>query len=145
MTKELPLYTCHKKVRALEIRTIGNYSYEPSPEARLVREVVFADPDYPPLKLDESLFARYVPMPGDYYVVYEDGYASFSPRTVFLEGYTPEGQIIQREQTEVDRLRAILRQCVRGPDFADLGNGEGLFLHLPHKGGIAELKQEHKS
>jgi hypothetical protein len=86
--KQLPLYTCHKQVRALEIRTIGAYSYEPSPEARLVREVVFADPAYPPLKLDESLFARYVPMPGDYYVVYEDGYQSFSPRKAFLEGYS---------------------------------------------------------
>jgi hypothetical protein len=177
--KQLPLYTCHKQVRALEIRTIGAYSYEPSPEARLVREVVFADPDYPPLKLDESLFARYVPMPGDYYVVYEDGYQSFSPRKAFLEGYSlaSDGNVlmerlndvamagpgvapswlqgmdwsqqlarvareahvtINSQKAEIERLRAILRQCVRGTDFVDLGSGESLLLHLPHKSGIAD-------
>lgn len=92
MTKELPLYISHKKVRALEIRAIGNYAYEPLPEARmdarLIRQVVFADPAFPSIMVNEDLFKRYTPMPGDYYVVYEDGYCSFSPRKAFLEGYT---------------------------------------------------------
>jgi hypothetical protein len=97
MTKELPLYACHKKVRALEIRSIGNYrpraTTPPGAPGSLEREVVFADADYPPIWVDGVLFARYIPTPGDYYVVYEgDGYASFSPRKAFLDGYTREGQ-----------------------------------------------------
>lgn len=34
-----------------------------------------------------NMFARYMPVIGDYYVVYEDGYASISPRQAFEEGY----------------------------------------------------------
>lgn len=34
-----------------------------------------------------NMFARYMPVPGDYYVVYDDGYASISPRQAFEEGY----------------------------------------------------------
>jgi hypothetical protein len=34
-----------------------------------------------------EMTARYVPQIGDYYVVYSDGYASFSPAKAFEEGY----------------------------------------------------------
>lgn len=89
MTKELPLYTCHKKVRALEIRSIGNYGVDA--KGALWREISFADASFGPISLPEKLFGRSVPMPGDFYVVYEDGYQSFSPRKAFLEGYTRDG------------------------------------------------------
>jgi hypothetical protein len=88
MTKELPVYISHKKVRALEIRSIGHYSQKPDPGAELMREIVFADPAYGSMDVPAALFSRYTPMPGDYYVVYDDGYASFSPRKAFLEGYS---------------------------------------------------------
>jgi hypothetical protein len=42
------------------------------------------------MTLAAEIFARYVPVPGDFYVVYADGYQSFSPRKAFLEGYTRE-------------------------------------------------------
>jgi hypothetical protein len=86
MTKELPVYISHKKVRALEIRSIGHYRTR---DDKLEREVVFADPAHEPIFAPDTMFARYVPLPGDYYVVYDDGYASFSPRKAFLEGYSP--------------------------------------------------------
>lgn len=35
----------------------------------------------------EKMFARYMPVPGDYYVVYDDGYASISPKKAFEDGY----------------------------------------------------------
>lgn len=49
-----------------------------------------------------------------------------------------EGEKINMEdveslKAEIERLRAILRSCVRGPDPVDLGDGEVLALHLPHK------------
>jgi hypothetical protein len=37
----------------------------------------------------DKMFSRYRPIEGDYYVVYDDGYASISPRAAFLEGYHP--------------------------------------------------------
>lgn len=91
VTKQLPLYVCHKKVRALEIRSIGHYSTDQNEKLR--RQVTFADPAFLPIDVPGEMFARYTPMPGDYYVVYEDGYASFSPRKAFLEGYSPESEM----------------------------------------------------
>ena len=35
----------------------------------------------------ENMTARYTPVVGDFWVVYEDGYQSISPRTAFLDGY----------------------------------------------------------
>jgi len=141
MTKydPLPTYISHKRVRALEIASIG--AYDPMNDRRLVS---FSDARFSPVKMEERMFSRYKPGPGDFYVVYEDGYQSFSPRKAFLEGYTPEGDIIRHEQSEVERLRTILRQCVRGPDLVELGNGERLWLHLPYKDGVATFKQEPK-
>ncbi len=38
---------------------------------------------------EPKMFARYTPVVGDYYVVYDDGYASISPAKAFEEGYSP--------------------------------------------------------
>ena len=74
--RELPRYKSHKEVWALKISGIdGN-------------RLTFDDPDYSPITVAPKMFVRYTPVPGDYYVVYEDGYASFSPRQAFEEGYT---------------------------------------------------------
>ncbi len=77
---EMPRYQSHKKVWALEIRAIN--------ETTGHHRLEFIDEGYAPVKLEKSLFSRYVPVPGDFYVVYDDGYKSFSPRKAFLEGYT---------------------------------------------------------
>jgi len=79
----MPRYQCHKQVWALEIRYINR---ETPGKVRLT----FIDKDYEPLTFDESdpLFARYNPIQRDFYVVYDDGYASISPRDAFLAGYT---------------------------------------------------------
>jgi len=36
-----------------------------------------------------GMTARFAPAPGDYWVVYEGGYESLSPRLPFLQGYRP--------------------------------------------------------
>ena len=35
----------------------------------------------------ENMTARYTPVVGDFWVIYEDGYQSISPRAAFLGGY----------------------------------------------------------
>ena len=37
----------------------------------------------------DAMTARYMPKPGDFWVVYEDGYQALSPRAAFLSGYVP--------------------------------------------------------
>lgn len=83
----LKRYTSHKTVEAAQIIAIGNYAEKDGAVVRPVTVeggITFACP--------QDMFARYVPVPGDFYVVYRDGYKSFSPRQAFLDGYTLEGE-----------------------------------------------------
>ncbi len=80
--KEIPLYQSHKKVRALEIYSLVCNISEGT------AKLVFVDKTYEPINISLAMITRYVPVSGDFYVVYEDSYESFSPRKVFLEGYT---------------------------------------------------------
>jgi hypothetical protein len=41
------------------------------------------------LEYQPGMTARYTPVVGDFWVVYEGGYASISPRETFLAGYKP--------------------------------------------------------
>ena len=81
---EMPWYVSHKKVRALEIDEVVRSGIGVSGEGRLW----FRDIGYGPTDVPSEMFSRYTPVPGDFYVVYADGYKSFSPRKAFLEGYT---------------------------------------------------------
>lgn len=77
---EMPRYVSHKKVWALEIETVSvGAPYRMKP----------ADKGYAEITLPAEMWARYQPVSGDFYVVYADGYKSFSPRKAFLEGYKP--------------------------------------------------------
>lgn len=83
MSKQLPLYHCHKQVHALKIlaitrsdRSTGKFTLQ------------FTEAGYDAIEIDGEMTARYMPKTGDYYVIYADGYASFSPAKVFEQGYT---------------------------------------------------------
>jgi hypothetical protein len=39
--------------------------------------------------IDAPMTARYMPLPGDYYVIQEDGYAYVNPKAVFERKYSP--------------------------------------------------------
>jgi hypothetical protein len=47
-----------------------------------------AEGGYAPFEVDASYMLKHDPRPGGYYVVYEDGYKSFSPADAFEKGYT---------------------------------------------------------
>lgn len=83
---ELPKYKCHKEVWALKIARIDHYLAGDTVPDRLM--LVPEDKHYLPFALTDEFVRRHNPQPGGYYVVYEDGYCSYSPAEVFEAGYT---------------------------------------------------------
>jgi len=84
----LPRYQCHKIVRAAKITRIAEEQVMPS-------WLLFFD-DLPPLSPGAILqanvslawFQKHEPKVGGYYVLYDDGYESFSPAEAFEAGYS---------------------------------------------------------
>jgi len=77
---EMPKYKCHKEVWALKIAhlQVGNGVVLITPK----------DDGYAPFEVDISYQEKHKPEVGGYYVLYKDGYKSFSPAEAFEEGYT---------------------------------------------------------
>lgn len=79
---EMPRYQCHKKVWALKIKALDvNTEWN---GARITPE----ESGYASFHVDSDYLQRHKPQVGGYYVVYDDGYKSFSPAKAFEEGYT---------------------------------------------------------
>lgn len=77
---ELPRYKSHKIVRAAKITAIrGNGTDGPDLVLGEINGIVSLLPDW---------HAKHKPHVGGYYVIYEDGYTSFSPADAFENGYT---------------------------------------------------------
>jgi hypothetical protein len=77
----LPLYQCHKRVRAVkirEVRGITSHKWLIVPEGPCLDSI--------PVTL--VFVAMHSPQPGGYFVVYDDGYQSYSPAAAFEAGYT---------------------------------------------------------
>jgi hypothetical protein len=82
--RELPRYKCHKEVWAVKIKSIrqllaGGAVITPE-------EAGYAD-----IAVSHDFVLKHLPQAGGYYVVYEDGYKSFSPAEAFEGGYTRVG------------------------------------------------------
>lgn len=75
----LPEWQCHKRVRAAQIVAIKDFE-NGSQELEFGSGVKAL--------VDATWVKRHNACVGGYYVVYEDGYASFSPRAAFEGGYT---------------------------------------------------------
>lgn len=78
----MPRYRCHKEVFALRI----GEDITVNPDGSVTFSL--CDPRFAPITVDKSVVARTVPTTGMYYVVYADGYKSFSPAKAFEDGYT---------------------------------------------------------
>lgn len=72
----MPRYKCHKVVQAMKLRDVA--------KCLLVPE----DPEHGTVQVTREYMDKHRPHAGGYYVVYEDGYESFSPADVFEAGYT---------------------------------------------------------
>jgi hypothetical protein len=84
----MPRYISHKRVWALEIDTVAPHVSGPGGDFPAM--LTFRDNGFAAISVPDEMFSRYKPVPGDFYVVYADGYKSFSPRKAFLEGYRRE-------------------------------------------------------
>lgn len=87
---QLPKWQSHKTVGALQIASVSGPAPEPSDtaEPKITYSIAFVDAGFETIKVEPGLFARYMAKPGDYYVVYSDGYTSISPKQAFEDGYT---------------------------------------------------------
>jgi hypothetical protein len=95
---QFPQYQCHKKVRALKIKDV-------KPDETIFHaDITFEGEQYAPLRVTREWYLKNLPRAGGYYVVYEDGYSSYSPAKAFEEGYK-----------QIDNAEAVeLRQVVPG-------------------------------
>jgi len=98
--KDLPTYQCQKKVQAAKIVNMsGKMHYEMGYRLRLMLPGPAIDPfhgqDPVPdsvvcldITVSENYIHKHNPQIGGYYVLYEDGYESFSPADAFESGYS---------------------------------------------------------
>jgi len=87
----MPKYKCHKEVWALKIDSIHLDSDVAKQENRETDGGAFIYPEdkrYAPFKVDHNYVRKHKPEAGGYYVVYKDGYKSYSPADAFEDGYT---------------------------------------------------------
>lgn len=95
--KQMPFYRCHKDVQALKIREVIKHAH-PDPhadDAAFEASPAFqgahlfpVEEGFSPIPVDADWYRKHNPVAGGYYVVYKDGYASFSPAGAFEDGYT---------------------------------------------------------
>lgn len=86
--RPLPKYRCHKEVSALKIAHIEGRRLKENEENDGFMLIVPAELGYGSFWVDHEYVRRHKPHVGGYYVVYKDGYKSFSPAEAFEEGYT---------------------------------------------------------
>lgn len=84
VTREMPRYECHKRVYALKINQIRRV---PSGNATVTHSIVPADDGFAPFEVSLEYVNKHNPQAGGYYVVYDDGYTSYSPAKAFEDGY----------------------------------------------------------
>lgn len=91
--REMPLYQCHKKVWALKIKAIDKKP-NPDPTGQTGASSYGAvltpeEAGYAPFDVSPEYMTKHRPEVGGYYVVYDDGYKSYSPAAAFEGGYSP--------------------------------------------------------
>ena len=85
--REMPKYKSHKEVWALKIKEIID-PRNPNEESDGSRIIVPEEEGYGEVRVDRLYMNKHDPKIGGYYVVYKDGYKSFSPADAFEDGYT---------------------------------------------------------
>lgn len=84
---DLPSWKCHKVVKAVKIKSI-HYQESSDPEVPGHQPYIVPADSSISAFFVEMDFSIHKPLPGGYFVVYEDGYQSYSPPEAFENGYT---------------------------------------------------------
>jgi len=90
-TQEMPKYKCHKEVWALKIKAIDRDIDKAREEDRETDGSAMITPEesnYAPFRVESDYLRKHNPEVGGYYVVYKDGYKSYSPAEPFEDGYS---------------------------------------------------------
>lgn len=93
-TTTLPIFTCHKTVRAARIDRIVDAVQGLGAMLKLAGVER-------PRRVSAEYIAKHDPVVGGYLVVYEDGYESYSPAAAFEAGYSPANPAEGMSPTEV--------------------------------------------
>jgi hypothetical protein len=107
----MPRYICHKTVHALLISAVlkrGEVGLDVDEETFVASDGFHGAelvPDrsdlYAPIEVTAEWYRKHNPVAGGYYVVYADGYTSFSPAAAFEDGYTSEEELAARAAQDV--------------------------------------------
>jgi len=76
----MPLTLSRKVIEALEIAQVGERG-GPAGD----RVILFRDADHPWITATGDMLVPYLPVPGDFYLVYADGGRAFAPRKDHLK------------------------------------------------------------
>ncbi|MBF8177674.1 hypothetical protein [Herminiimonas contaminans] len=87
-SREMPKYQCHKQVYALKIEKIEQSPADFECEGGSYH-ITPADAGYGAFPVPAAFVDKHKPEAGGYYVVYDDGYKSYSPASAFESGYAP--------------------------------------------------------
>lgn len=82
----MPRYRSHKEVSALKIAHVEHLRTDTTTDENPIVKIHFVDSGFAPIEM--NLRGKPTPDVGWYYVVYGDGYQSFSPEKAFEEGNT---------------------------------------------------------
>lgn len=138
---EMPKYKGTKTVWALKIKSVV-LCIETNGSAIITPE----DEWYAPFEVPFDYVRKHNPVAGGYYVVYKDGYKSFSPAEAFKESYLPidvfddieKGKYHKESDIKTDNKASIpsnfgfaIQILKQGKKVARSGwNGKGMYLFL---------------
>jgi len=122
---EMPKYKSHKEVWALKIKSIVRDGEGENRESDGSAIITPEEEGYAPFRVEGDYLHKHKPQAGGYYVVYKDGYKSFSPAEAFEEGNTliKENSFFDRILIEAQELATktnALNDFMRTQKFVDL-------------------------
>ena len=83
-TPTLPRYRSHKEVSALKIKEVKRVGETDPRQAGLL---VFEDETYGTKQVSFNYLMKHTPKAGGFWILYDDGYESWSPAEAFESGY----------------------------------------------------------
>ena len=101
VSAELPLYQCHKRVRAVKIADIRIVDG--------IRVIIPEEHGHDPVAVTNEYVDKHEPKVGGYYVLYSNGHQSYSPGNAFEEGYTK----LSAEKSEPAEMVSVPRKLLR--------------------------------